>query len=332
MSSQDEKHYPLESAGRVMDTNVPRYKLHHTVEMIKSHVLEHIRDFDTINYIYIIDDKDALVGVVSFRELFHADPRSAISDIMNGNVRSVHPYSDRERAALMALRNGMKAVPVVHDGKFLGVIPFDAIVRIMHAEHVEDLLRMSGVQNSFGDISRLGTESSFELVRRRLPSLIVGLIIGLVSAWWIKSFEDTISGEFLLAAFIPAIVYLSGAVGAQTQILFIRDLTFAELFTISTYVLRELKTAFLMAAALAAVFVLGGIIMGGSFALAVTLGITLVLSVFASITVALLVPWTLTKMKRDPALASGPFATSLSDISSLVIYLLVASVVFSMFR
>lgn len=332
MANKNSIQLPQDSVGRVMVSDVPIVLHGQSVAAARSLVLKGIHRFVTVHYIYVVDADKKLVGTVSIRELFGADNDKKVSEVMTSNIFSLHPRSDQERAVVLALRHNIKAVPVIdYDKKFLGVVPSDRIIKILHEEHVEDLLRVAGVRKSVADISHLGKESIFELFRRRTPSLLAGLAVGVIAAWWISSFEHIIEAEFLLAAFIPAIVYLSDAVGTQTQTLFIRDLTFAELFKVSTYIIRELKLGFLMAAALAILFMLSVFLVGGSFKLGLILGTTLIISVFAAIVTALCIPWLLSLLKRDPALASGPFSTAISDIFSLVIYFLVASTVLRLF-
>ena len=324
----EHKHYPIDSAGRAVESNVPIVNADISVDSARSHVLAGMSRFETINYVYVTDAGGNLVGVLSIKELFRADKAKKISEIMKKDVIRVHPYSDQERAVVLSLRRSIKAVPVVdHDGKFLGVIPSDRVLSILHSEHIEDLLHVVGVQKSLHEVQSLGTESAYELFRRRIPWLLIGLIAGFLSAWLIRSFQFILEQELLLAAFIPAIVYLSDAVGNQTQVLFIRNLTFQELFKMSSYAWREVRIGALTAATLAVIFSAIGGAISGSREIAATLGITLVFSILAAMGVAMFVPWLLLKFNQDPALASGPFSTALRDISSLFIYFTVASLV-----
>ncbi|KKS38250.1 MAG: hypothetical protein A3G49_02300 [Candidatus Sungbacteria bacterium RIFCSPLOWO2_12_FULL_41_11] len=332
MSLEKLKTYYSESAARAMISDFPVCRPNQSVEEARSYILEGARHFETINYIYVIGDDKKLLGTVSLRELFQAEKERKISGIMKTGPVFLHPHSDQEKAVLLALHNNIKAVPVVDQNHILlGIIPSDKILQILHSEHVEDLLRVAGITKSIEEVAHLGKESSFKLFGRRIPSLLIGLFAGIVAAWWISSFEHMIEAEFLFVAFIPAVVYLSDAVGTQTQILFIRDMTFAELFRTSSYIIQELKVGLLISIALSMLFIGGGFLMGGSVQFAAILVITVVLSVFAAMAVSLFVPWLLIRLKHDPALASGPFSTAVSDVFSLVIYFTVASVILNLF-
>lgn len=319
------------SAVKAMISDFPVCREGASVRDAQTYILEGARHFETINYIYVVGEDKKLLGTISLRELFQAEKFQKISDVMRPNPVFLHPHSDQERAALLALHNNIKAVPVVDQSHvLLGIIPSDKILQILHSEHVEDLLRVAGITKSIEEVAQLDKESSFKLFKRRIPSLLIGLFAGIVAAWWISSFEHVIEAEFLFAAFIPAVVYLSDAVGTQTQILFIRDLTFAELFRMSSYVIRELKVGLLISIALSLLFVGSGFLMGGSMQFAAILAITVVLSVFTALAVSLFVPWFLIRLKHDPALASGPFSTAVSDVFSLVIYFMVASLILNL--
>ena len=319
------------SAAKAMISDFPVCRPNQSVEEARFYVLEGAKHFETINYIYVIGEDKKLLGTISLRELFQAEKFQKISGIMRPNPVIIHPHSDQEKAAILALHNNIKAVPVVDQNHILlWIIPSYKILQILHSEHVEDLLRVAGITKSIEEVAQIDKESSFKLFRRRIPSLLIGLFAGIVAAWWISSFEHVIEAEFLFAAFIPAVVYLSDAVGTQTQILFVRDLTFAELFRMSSYIIREFKVGLLISVALSLFFVGGGFLMGGSMQFAAILVITVVLSVFAAMAISLLVPWVLIRLKHDPALASGPFSTAVSDIFSIVIYFTVASIILNL--
>ena len=318
------------SASKAMISDFPVCGPNRLVEDSRTYVLEGAKHFETINYIYVTRDDKKLLGTVSLRELFQAEKSQKISDIMKSDPVCLHPHSDQERAVILALHNNIKAIPVVDQNHILlGIIPSDKILQILHSEHVEDLLRVAGVQSSLLEVSNLGKESVLGLFGRRLPWLLVGLGAGLAATWIIRSFQFVIEAEIFLVAFIPAIVYLSDAVGNQTQILFIRNMTFHELFKFRSYIFRELKIGILLSITLASFFaVLGGLI-ASSLAIAVVLGFTLFISVFLSMGVAIFMPWFLSRVHQDPALASGPFSTAVRDILSLFIYFIVASAVFN---
>ena len=325
------KSYSSESAAKAMISDFPVCGPGQSVQDAQTYVLKGAKHFETINYIYVVDEAKKLLGTISLRELFQAEKSQKIAAFMKPDPVFLHPHSDREKAVIIALHNNIKAVPVVDQNHILlGIIPSDKILQILHSEHVEDLLRVAGIGKSVREVSRIGKESVFGLFKSRMPSLSIGLVAGMLAAWWISSFEHIVKTEFLFAAFIPAIVYLSDAVGTQTQILFIRDLTFAELFKASSYILRELKVGLLIAFSLSALFVISGFLMGGSMQFAIIIGITLILSVFAAMIAALFVPWILILLKHDPALASGPFSTAVSDIFSIVIYFTVASIILNL--
>lgn len=312
-----------------MVSDVPTSLSGQYVFEVKNAVLKNVEHFATVNYIYILDSEKRLEGVLSVRELFRAEEKKKISEIMTGNPVVLHPHSDQERAVVLALRRNIKAVPVVNqDKKFLGVIPSDVILHILHSEHAEDLLHAAGVQKSFEELSSLDKENISALFKRRIPWLLLGLGAGFLAALIIQFFRPVLEAEIFLAAFIPAIVYLSDAVGNQTQVLFIRNLTFQELFKLKFYVWREFRIGMLLALTLGSAFALLGGLVSQSFTIALILAITLLFSVLVAMITAIAIPLLLLRFKQDPAIASGPFSTAVRDISSLIVYFSVASLMF----
>ena len=139
---------------------------------------------------------------------------------------TVRTSTDQERVAHLALKYNIKAVPVVSkDHTFLGVVPSDKILEILNREHTEDVLRFAGVRHKHSPVQDvLLDQSPLTHVKSRLPWLVIGLLGGVLAAFVIGIFEETLAHELLLAAFIPAIVYMADAVGSQTQMLFVRAL------------------------------------------------------------------------------------------------------------
>lgn len=306
-------------------TAVPTAVLASHVRDVVGHLINKKNGFASIGYIYIVEGKK-LMGVLSIKELLQARADQKLAEIMVRQVVSVHSHSTLERAAITAIQHGIKAVPVVdRQGVFVGVVGTDTILHTLHREHVEDLLKMGGIQVSEQKhILEMLTDRVGHLLRIRTPWLLLGLLGGSLATVITGFFEQAIATEVALAFFIPVIVYMSDAVGTQTQTLFIRALALRKI-SFARYLLKEL------AVDVALGIMLGGLIAGfswfwskGGSVVAVIVGLSMAINVVIAGAVAILISWILYRFKRDPAIGAGPFATVVQDILSLVVYFAVA--------
>lgn len=240
---------------------------------------------------------------------------------------TVRPSTDQERVAELALRHNIKAVPVISkDHVFMGVVPSDKILEVLNHEHTEDVLRFAGVRHKDTHAREaLLNASPLVQVRMRLPWLVLGLLGGVGAAAVIGMFEDILAAELVLAAFIPAIVYMADAVGSQTQMLFIRALSIDSTLRVRSYLWRESIVNALLGTALALLIFIASLFFASSFMVSSILAISIFLTVVGTVLVAIMLPWFFHVRGHDPAIASGPLATVVRDILSLVIYLSVAT-------
>jgi len=299
-----------------------------TVGEVESLLRTGASTFETVNYIYVVSSHHELVGVFSVQELFRMKGYEKLSAYNEQKLITVRPHTDQEHVAHLALKHNIKAVPVISkDHQFLGVVPSDKILEVLNQEHTEDLLRLAGVRHKHqGHVSDiLLTNSPIAHVRMRLPWLVLGLLGGVGAAAVIGMFEDILASELILAAFIPAIVYMADAVGSQTQMLFVRALSVDHTLKIVPYLLRESIVNALLGLALAALIFVVSLFFAGSIMISSILSISIFLTVVCTVLVAILLPWFFHVRGHDPAIASGPLATVVRDILSLVIYLSVAS-------
>ncbi len=315
-----------------MERNVLIVHPHETIGHIESRLLIEAKMLETIVYIYVADDKDVLLGVFSIKELFRQPKDARAIDIMNREIVTVHPGTHQERVALMALAHGLKAVPVVdHQGKLLGIVPSEVIFQILHEEHTRDLLRFAGIHYPHTDGKLLLDPTPWTGFLRRIPWLIIGLIGGVGAAAIVEAFELTINQHVLLAAFIPAIVYMADAVGTQSQTLFIRTLAISRKFDLRTYVARESMIGLCIAVVLGAIIGTLVATIWGAPLIAVILAISFFVTILLAMIVAILLPWIFERSQLDPAIASGPFATVIRDVLTLVLYFTIANVLLERF-
>lgn len=244
--------YPPETAGRRIVANVPTVLPEERILDIRQKLFEKAQDFETLNYVYVVDRDKKLVGVFSIKEVFQKPEETKINDLMSRDIIKVRPHTDQEKVVILALKHNLKAIPVVDkENIFLGVVPSDVILEILHLEDVEDILRSAGISKYDSFSSKIFQASPGLLTKLRLPWLILGLFGGLFAAQIVSFFEDSLRVYFILTAFIPLIVYMADAVGTQTETLFIRSLVYQ--MNLKSYFLKEIKVSFAIA------LILGGV-------------------------------------------------------------------------
>ncbi len=327
-SNNSQNRIPIKNRSLAQDwlvTNVPVAHPSDTVAKVAARLHRHANEFDSISYIYVTNESGILKGVFSLKELFDKPGGTKVSSITIKDPVAVFLKTQQEHAAITALRHSIKAVPVVDkQRKLLGIIPSDSILAILRQEETRDALQSVGVHSDRTDISSL---SAFNLFSRRIPWLIIGLAGGVGAAMIIELFESTIELHVLIAAFIPAVVYIADAVGTQTQTLFIRSMAIDEKLDLFKYIFRETKVGALLAIALG---LLGGIFVGIRWqepAIGIIIASSFFIAILIAIIVAMFLPWLFTKLKKDPAMASGPFASVLRDLTTLTIYFTIAEFV-----
>src|SRR5919109_2805472 len=279
--------------------------------------------FESATHIGVCDD-GKLVGVLRVEELFGALPGETIGQIMDADPPVVAPGTDQEKAAWKAVQHGESALAVIDkDGRFVGFLPPHRLLAILLHEHEEDMARVGGFLR---DSSMARSASEEPVVKRfwhRVPWLLVGLLGALLAADIVGAFEQQLQANVMLAFFIPGIVYLADAVGTQTEALVIPGLSVG--VSIGRVVRREVYTGLLVGVALAAVFFPIGLWRWGDASMVAAVALAILAACATASAVALTLPWILNRFGIDPAFGSGPLATVIQDLLSVVIYLLIAT-------
>lgn len=278
-----------------------------------------------IFYLYTVDDENRLSGVVSLRQLLLAEENCQLKSLANQHVIKVNVDEDQEKVAELAYRYDLLAIPVVDTkNHVVGIITVDDIMDVMEEEVSEDIYKLAG-----SNIEELVYGNRIlKISKVRLPWLIVSVFAGLITAFIIGLFHNTLTTMLALASFIPVITGMSGNVGTQTSAITVRGLAVGRLsvFTIGKTVFREMRVGILL-----------GIVSGLSVAIigyfwhhTIFLGVIIAVSMIAGMAFAAvsgsLMPLLFQKFGIDPAIASGPLVTTLNDCVSVSIYLSVATI------
>jgi magnesium transporter len=262
-------------------------------------------------------------GILRIEDLLGAPADASVADLMDANAPVVAPGVDQEVAAFRAAQRGESALAVVdRAGRFVGLIPPHRLIAVLLAEHEEDLSRIAG----FLVRTRQGREASEEPVpqrfRHRLPWLLLGLAGALLTADLVGYFEASLRDTLALAFFLPGIVYLADAVGTQTETVVVRGLSLG--VALRRMAAREVATGLAIGLALAAIALplLWARWQDARLAGAVALSILAACSTATFAAMAL--PWAMQRAGVDPAVGSGPLATVIQDLLSILLFLTIA--------
>lgn len=311
-------HYEEDTAGGIMTTEYISLKTTTPVKEALMHVKEQAPDAETIYVIFAVNEAGQLVGVLSLRDLITAENDSYIEDVMSERVISVNVVDDQENVAQVIRDYDFIAVPVVdYQTHLLGIITIDDILDVMDEEASEDYSRLAGVS----DIDST-SDSVIKTASKRLPWLIVLTFLGMITATILGSFEDTLSQVALLAAFIPIISGMSGNSGTQSLAVSVRNISTGEINEQSKFklALREAGSGFLSGLVCSVVLFLIIVVIYRQPLLALIVGGSLTCAMTVGTLVGSMIPLIMNKFKIDPAVASGPFITTINDIVSMLIY------------
>ena len=294
-----------------------------TVEMVRTGIVG--RRFESAAHVAVCRD-GRLVGLARIEDVLAADADTTLAEIMDADPAFIEHGVDEEIAAWKAVRHGESALAVVDDaGAFVGLIPPRRLVEVLLTEHDEDLARLGGYLAGTSSARHAIEEALVPRLVHRLPWLLFGLAGALAAAGIVGAYERQLEGEVLLALFVQGIVYMADAVGTQTEALVIRGLSVG--VAIGTIIRRELLTGLLVGLVLAFVFFPVGLGLWGDATVVVAVAISLLAACSTATVVAMALPWLLSRLGRDPAFGSGPLATVIQDLLSLLIYFWVASLI-----
>jgi magnesium transporter len=276
-------------------------------------------DVETAYYLYVLDEKEILKGIISLRELVISTFDTKIGEIMHENVKSVPVEMDQEEVATLFDRYGFQAMPVTDEkGEMLGVITIDDIIEVVREEATEDILRLAGVNE--GEVI---DGSPFASVKSRLPWLYVNLITAMLAGATVSFFSGTINKVVILAAFNPIIAGMGGNAGTQSLALIVRGIALGE-FTKENarQVLRkEVLVGLINGLSIGLVIAIIGMLWSHKPIFGLIVGISMVGNMCVATVVGYLVPVTLKKLKIDPALASAVFVTTFTDVCGFFFFL-----------
>ncbi len=318
--------YDEDTAGGLMQTEFIKAKIDWAVTRCIVELRRQAEDVEKVYTIYVVDDSDKLVGLLSLKSLLFANPKTKIKDLyQETNIISVTTNTNGEEVARLMDKYDLVSIPVVDlQRKLVGRITIDDIVDLIREEADKDFQMASGISENVE-----ANASVWRLSRARLPWLFIGMFGGILGAQVIGNFEVQIGKIPALAFFIPLVAAMGGNVGVQSSAVVVQSL--ANGTNQFTTILSRVKKEALLG-------LLNGLICGSVIFLVTwmlespTLGITVSLALFTVIVFAAilgtLIPLILHKYGIDPAVATGPFITTMNDVVGLFIYFSMGMLVF----
>ncbi|WP_199794692.1 magnesium transporter [Lentibacillus sp. Marseille-P4043] len=311
-------HYEEKTAGSIMTTEfIALYKTQTTRQAMLD-LKKEAPDAETIYYLYVIDEDKRLVGVLSLRDLIIAEEDTLIGDVMSEKVVSVSVGLDQEDVAQMMRDYDFLAVPVIDfQQHLLGIITVDDILDVMDEEASDDYSKLAGVS----DVDR-PDENAFVSAKKRLPWLIILLFLGMLTASLIGRFEETLNKVTILAIFIPLIAGMAGNTGTQALAVAVRGLATGEYGKSGKIklIIREATTGLITGTSCGIVITIVIYLWKGEIFLGLLVGISIMATLTVATLAGSLVPLLMDRLKIDPAVASGPFITTINDLISILIY------------
>ena len=315
--------YEEQTAGRIMNPHVFALSEDMTVgEAIAE--LQGNRDVEMVFYLYVVDERRHLVGVVSLRRLLLVSPETPLKRIMTSDLISARVDMDQEEVARQVAAYNLLAIPVVdEENKLVGIITVDDVIDVIKDEATEDIYRLAGVS---GD-ERVFTPAG-ESLRKRLPWLGVNLGTAFLAAGVVSLFTNTIDALPVLAVFMPIVAGMGGNAATQTLTVIVRGIALGELTFANSRkaLLKEASVGIGNGVVLGLVAATVAWLTRGDPILGMVLGAAMIINMFVAATAGVLIPLGLRAAKVDPALASAVFITTMTDVFGFFSFLGLATV------
>lgn len=268
----------------------------------------------------VIGPNERLLGTLTPAELLALPENAELGQVARRDRVHVQPGTDQETMASIALHHGVAALPMVDEsGRLLGVVGPTRLMNILRREHIEDLHRLAGITHETDHARKAFEEPPMRRVRHRLPWLVVGLAGSMVATFVVARFESALTAKPMLAFFVPGLVYLADAIGTQSEAVAVRGLSLSHV-SLARLLGGELRTGALIGLILALLAFPMVWLAFGEFRLAAAVALALAGASMVATVLGLLLPWLLARVGTDPAYGSGPLATIVQDVLSLLIY------------
>ena len=325
--------YPEDSIGRLMTPDYVYVYPQNTVEEVFATIRKHGKDSETINVIYVINEKGELLDDIRIRDFILSQPDKKVADLMDDRVTSLNAYDDQEKASEIFKKENRVALPVVsQSNKLLGIVTIDDMLWVAEEEFSEDMQKMGGTEALEQPYLEIPL---FKLFQKRIVWLVVLFLGEMLTATAMGYFQDEIAKAVVLALFVPLIISSGGNSGSQASTLIIQAMAVGEINIKDWWrvLRREILSGLLLGTALGLIGFLRVILWSQIFPdvygihyieIGFVVGISLIGVVLWGTLSGSMLPIVLKRLGADPAVSSAPFVATLVDVAGLVIYFFTA--------
>jgi magnesium transporter len=321
--------YHEDSAGGLMAKELIKVNENLDVETCIREIRKQASEVDEVYYVYVVDDKDILKGTISLKRLMLARSNAKVKNIFKPDIISVNTDMDSEDVANIMEKYDIISLPVVDSlGRLKGRITIDDVVDVIKEEAEKDYQMISGITE---DVEP--TDTIFIHTRARIPWLFIGLVGGILGAHVVGIFELEILKDPRLAMFLPLIAAMAGNVGVQSSSIVVQGLANKTIDFDSTWkkVLKEFAIAFIIGLTFSILILAYNLIFSDSIQLTLTVSSALFSVILFASVFGTFIPIVLNKFHIDPAVATGPFITTMNDIIGMFIYLGLGRMLYRLF-
>ena len=323
--------YDEDSAGGIMTTGYIEINKNMTAKEAIDHMRENALDAETIYYIYVVDNDEKLVGVLSLRELITARDSVIVEDLMSENIISIDVDEDREEAVRLVSKYDLIAIPVIDkNGLLKGIITVDDIIDVMEEEASEDLYKLAGSSEHERDVAENVNSTTLQQVtssvRSRIPWLIIILIMGLLSTVILTNlnFIGTNSNYVKILFFLPVILCLGGSVGMQSSAITIMTISNKDVVS-SNNTLKEILVGLITGLVCGLIGSIGTYAIINNSSIAIFVGISILINMIFGAAIGAFVPNLLKKLDIDTSIVSAPLVSVILDFIGIIIFFIITT-------
>lgn len=315
--------WPADSVGLLMTKGWVALQEEDTVAQALARIRNDSDNRERCHTCFVLKPDQTFLGSISLEDLVLADPDKPIIELLENNPVALTPYTEQDEAARQMSRYDRDVLPVIHDGKLVGMITFDDVLDLIDQENTELFFQMAGLGTGNEEVQ----PGMFAQIRRRLPCLLLCLVTGVMTTSLLGRFEHALSSIVALSFFIPLLIDTGGNTGAQASTLIIRSMALDELpDTVILKVLgREIAAGLLLGGAMACLAIGRAWLLGTPPALWLVISLAMICVVTLSNVIGTILPFGLRKLGMDPALLSGPLLSTIVDVTGLAVYLGIAT-------
>ncbi len=320
--------YDEDTAGGLMAKELIKVNINWNIPTCIREMRKQAKDVDEVYYVYVVDDDDLLHGLLSLKRLLLASPKDSIKNIYTADIISVKTETHSEEVANIMEKYDLVALPVVDSiNRLMGRITIDDVVDVIREEAERDYQLASGIAE---DVEP--SDNALLLTRARIPWLFIGLVGGVVAAIVLGRYEEDLGMYPEMVFFIPLIAAMGGNVGVQSSAIIVQGIAANTIGIESTVrkLFKELTVALINGTVLSALMLGYNLIRQESLALTATVSISLFSVILFASLFGTFIPLILDRYKIDPALATGPFITTMNDIVGLAIYLMMGRLLYGL--